>query len=82
MPLICLTGCAAPKFPADFIYEIDLKTRTCGMYQIVDHKNIRIEYVRDVDPGLCPTVFGFSSSEMPGVLDWVRDRIKELSSAN
>ena len=76
MPLICLTACGVPKFPADHVYEVDLVTRVCGQYKIVDHERMLFEFEKELTPEECPIVFGFKTGDVPYVMDWVRDRIK------
>lgn len=73
---ICLIGlsvsCCAGlrKFPTETVIEYDNKNKVCGQYKIVDFENLKFEFVGDIP---CPSIFGFTSKDMPKVLDWQKD---------
>lgn len=68
---LIVMGCAGLKpFPVRTLIEYDNKFKVCGMYEIVDLENLKYEYVKDIP---CPSVFGFSSKDVPKVLDWAKD---------
>lgn len=69
-----LSGCAGLRpFPAKYLIEYDSKHKVCGQYEIVDAENFKFKYIKDIP---CPSVFGFSESDIPKVNNWVRDAIK------
>lgn len=69
--LLLLTSCAGLKpFPTSTLYEYDAQYKVCGQYQITDPANLKFAYVKDVP---CPSIFGFNSSDIPKVLNWVQD---------
>ncbi len=69
--LIFLTGCAGLKaFPTSKLVEYDGKKKVCREYRIIDPVNLKFEYVKNI---ACPSVFGFTSSDIPKVLDWAED---------
>ncbi len=71
LPLTCSMACAGLKpFPERYLYEYDAKNKVCGQYQIVDQQNLKYEYVKDLP---CPSLFGFTSRQIPNVLNWARD---------
>jgi hypothetical protein len=78
--VLFLSGCEnSPKFPAKFIYEVDLDNKVCGQYEVIDPVKMKVQHYRDLDISYCNGVFGFSSHEIPKVLDWgddVRDWAK------
>lgn len=66
-----LTGCASLKpFPTKYVYEYDRKNKVCGQYRITDPEHLKVEYEKDIP---CIDIFGFSSSDIPKVLDWAED---------
>lgn len=68
---VMLSGCSGIKpFPADHIIEYDRKNKVCGSYKIVDPEHLKVQYEKDVP---CPDVFGFSSKDIPKILDWAQD---------
>ncbi len=72
--VIYLMGCAGLRpFPEKYIYEFDPKEPICGQYQIVDEANLKYEWVRDIPFKQCPAIFGFTSKQIPNVLNWGRD---------
>lgn len=71
LTVIVLSGCSGLKpFPADHIIEYDRKNKVCGYYKIVDPEHFKVEYEKDIP---CPDVFGFSSKDMPNILNWAQD---------
>lgn len=76
--LATLNGCASiPKFPAQYVYEVDLKANVCGQYKVVNYEKITLDHVADLPLSACDGVFGFSASTISPVLNWMRDRIVE-----
>jgi hypothetical protein len=63
-------------FPAKYIWEVDLKSNACGQYEIVDPKALKFKHIKDWPIEKCDGVFGFSTTEIPRVLDWCSDMIK------
>lgn len=59
-----------PKFPTDTLIEYDNKHKVCGQYKITDPEHFKYEYVKDIP---CPAIFGFTSKDIPKVLDWGQD---------
>ena len=71
---ISLVGCAGlKKFPTDRIIEVDMKSKVCGEYKITDAKNLKFKWVRDIPFEQCPSTFGFTSADIPKVLNWAQD---------
>lgn len=72
----CLIGslsCAGlKKFPVDTIIEHDTIHKTCGLYRIVDYEQLKYKYEKEIE---CPDTFGFSSKDIPKVLDWGQDAV-------
>lgn len=81
LPLIFLIalalGSCAQKFPAQFIYEVDLDNQVCGRYKVVDSERLTFEHDSDLPLSSCNGVFGFSSRDISPVLNWTRDAIKQ-----
>ena len=72
--IVVLTSCnESPKFPGKYIYEVDLKSGICGKYEIVNTKEMKVSHVGDFDLKTCHGVFGFSSKDMPKIMDWSAD---------
>lgn len=68
---IFLIGCAGlPPFPTQTLIEYNAKSKVCGQYRITDPEHMKFEYVKDVP---CPSIFGFTSKDIPKVLDWADD---------
>lgn len=68
---LLLSGCAGLKpFPADTLIEYDAKNKVCGEYRITDPENLKFKYVKDIS---CPSIFGFTSRDVPKVLNWATD---------
>lgn len=68
---LLLSACSGlKKFPTDTLIEYDAVNKVCGQYRIVDFENFKFEYVKDI---LCPSTFGFSSKDIPAVLNWAED---------
>lgn len=61
---------SAPKFPTDRIFEVDLNAGVCGEYKIIDFKNLKVRHLKDHPLSKCGGVFGFSTRDIPKVLDW------------
>jgi hypothetical protein len=59
------------------MFEVDVTNNVCGVYDIVDQERILFTHKEDLPLSSCNGVFGFSTSDTPKVIDWVRDRIKE-----
>lgn len=75
-------GCAgAPKFPTDRIWEYDHSAKVCGEYKIVDPKKRQVRWIKDHPASKCQGMFGFSSSDIPDVLEWV-DQMEEHVEKN
>lgn len=71
LTVLALSGCAsAPQFPTDKIVEHPANADVCGLYQIVNFENYTVKYIGDIT---CPAVFGFTASDTPKVLDWMKD---------
>ena len=69
-----ISGCAGlRKFPAKNIWETDMKAGVCGQYEIVDYENFKVRHVKDWPLSKCHGVFGFSTPDIPKVLDWGMD---------
>lgn len=80
LPFLCLTGtlsCSGlKKFPTDKLYEFDPKAQVCAEYQIIDFEKFKFKHVRDIAIDQCPAIFGFTSSDIPIVLQWSEDAIQ------
>ncbi len=75
--ILTLTSCAEmPKFPAKFIYEVDLRSGVCGQYKVTNAERLTFKHVQDLPLEKCDGVFGFSKSEISPVLNWSRDAIQ------
>jgi len=75
-----LVSCSeAPKFPAKYIYEVDLQNDVCGKYEIIDSKKMTVRHVADLSLSQCQGVFGFSSKDIPKIFDWSADVQKMIS---
>lgn len=73
-----LASCASvPKFPADYVYEVDLDNKICGRYKISNFERLNIVHDADLPLSDCNGVFGFSAKKISPVLNWGRDRIQE-----
>lgn len=71
---IVLSGCQSiNKFPAKYIYEVNIKDQTCGQYVITDYESIRYAWDKDLPWESCPITFGLSYTDAPEVLVWARD---------
>lgn len=69
-----LSSCAGlKKFPTDTLIEYDSKLVVCRQYRVVDYENFKFEYVKNI---VCPSVFGFTESDVPKVLNWMSDSEK------
>lgn len=69
-----LSACSGLRpFPTDTLIEYDARFKVCGQYKIVDPENFKFQYVKDIP---CPSVFGFTSQDVPKVLDWAADAKK------
>lgn len=70
--LLVLSGCAGlRKFPAKYVYENDLKGGVCGQFEITATRpKLQFKHVKDLPASYCGGVFGFSTGDMPKVLDW------------
>lgn len=67
-------SCAGLKpFPTKTLLEFDPKEPICAEYRIVDEENLKYEWVKDIPFKQCPAIFGFSSRDIPKVLDWGQD---------
>lgn len=76
--LLSLSGCATLRpFPAKYLYEIDTIYGVCGKYVIVDPETLQYDYVEDLPLFQCNGVFGFSTEDIPKVLDWSEEAIKK-----
>lgn len=73
---LALVSCGDP-FPAKFMYEIDIKNQTCGVYKIIDEERVLVEHFEDRPLSACDGVFGFSTEDTPKVMNWTRDVIKD-----
>lgn len=74
---IALSGCSGlRKFPSDRLWEFDARENVCAEYRITDPEGFRFVHVRDVPRDKCPSIFGFTTVEIPKVLDWGRDAVK------
>lgn len=60
----------APKFPTDRIFEVDLDSKICGEYQLVDPKKYEFRHIKDHALSRCNGVFGFQTPDIPKVLRW------------
>ena len=79
MPLlVCsIVSCAGlKKFPTERVWEYDRKAQVCGEYEILDYDpRLRFRHVRDVPLSQCPAIFGFTSSDIPKILNWAEDAV-------
>lgn len=81
LSLSVLASCSKlEKFPSDFIYEADVKFQVCGKWKIVDHERLLVEHVEDLPLSVCDGMFGFSSADMPKVLNWSRAAIDKIKN--
>lgn len=72
--IVSVVSCAGLKpFPTSTLYEFDNKNQVCGEYKIVDPENFKFQYVRDYPLAKCPAIFGFNSTDVAPVLDWLKD---------
>lgn len=69
---VVLSSCAGlKKFPAKYVYEVDLGNKVCGQYEITAYRpKLQFKHANDLSLNSCNGVFGFSTSDMPKVLDW------------
>lgn len=66
-----LINCSQTKpFPTDKLIEYDQVNKVCGQYKIINFDTLQFKYVKDIP---CPPVFGFTESDIPNVLNWIRD---------
>jgi hypothetical protein len=73
---VTLVNCASlKKFPAEYLYEVDMDNKVCGEYKVVDSERLLFEHVRDLPINSCNGVFGFSDKKIGPVLNWGRDAI-------
>lgn len=73
---LLLSGCAGlPQFPTKYIYEFDPKTPVCAQYEITNYETLTYKWVMDIPFAQCPALFGFTSTDVPKVLDWGRNAI-------
>ncbi len=64
-------SCAGLKpFPTKDVFEYDAKLKVCRQYVITDAEHFKFEYVKNI---ACISIFGFSSKDIPKVLDWGQD---------
>lgn len=70
-----LSACSGlRKFPTKYVYEVDLKDKVCGQYEITQVRpELAFRYVKDMSLDACNGVYGFSTRDMPDVLDWLDD---------
>lgn len=74
LQLLFLTACQGLKpFPTTKLLEYDNKNQVCGEYLITDPENFKFQHVKDYALKDCPAIFGFSSSDVPNVIDWAKD---------
>lgn len=80
---LILGGCSGqlPKFPADFIYEVDVQNKVCGKYPIIDHENLKVGDPTELPLSECNGVFGFASTDIAPVLDWSENAIEKAKKA-
>lgn len=72
--LTFLTGCAGLKpFPTKELYEFDPRSKVCALYTIVDEEKMQWQWVRDIPAENCVSIFGFKTSDIPNVINWVMD---------
>lgn len=77
LSIAIISGCAkAPIFPAKYLWEVDVKNQACGQYELIDQKALKFKHIKDWPLDKCEGVFGFSTSDIPKVLDWCADMIK------
>lgn len=71
-------GCAGlDPFPADRLWEVDLRSKNCGEYVISQSgENLSFRHLKDHPLSECPNVFGFSAKDIPKVIDWSEDAIR------
>lgn len=76
---ISLSACASlPKFPTDYVYEVDIANKVCGRYKITNYQTLQFAHDKDLPLSACDGVFGFSSDKISPVLNWARDRAIEV----
>ena len=74
--IVILSGCSkVPVFPSKYIWEVDIKSGVCGQYEIIDPKNFKSKHIKDWPIAKCDGVFGFSTSDIPKVLNWCSDMV-------
>jgi len=81
LSLLVSCGGKLPKFPAEYIYEVDLTNKACGKYKIVNAETLQFEFIEDMPLSACNGVFGFSSDNIAPVLDWSRKAIEEAKKS-
>lgn len=64
-----LSACAGmPKFPSKDLIEYDAKLFVCRHYRIVKFDPFQFDGGEIIK---CPSVFGFTSTDVPKVLDYI-----------
>lgn len=72
--MVILEGCAGLRpFPTKTLIEYDARHKVCGQYEIVDAETFKFKYIKDIP---CVSIFGFSETDIPKVLNWARDAQK------
>lgn len=67
-----------PHFPEVFFYEIQLDSKICGKYALVDEKRVLFEHVEDLAWDKCPRIlFGLVPQDAASVTDWSRTVIRK-----
>lgn len=75
--VLALSACSGLKpFPTQTLYEFDTKDHVCGVYKITNAETFQFAHVKDLPLAQCPAIFGFSSGDIPKVLDWSRDAVQ------
>lgn len=70
---VLLLSCAGlKKFPTDKLIFYDVKANLCTEYKIIDFEHFKVSPQGDVK---CPAVFGFTSEDIPKVLNWMDDAL-------
>lgn len=77
---VVLTACASDPFPAQYIYNVDVKKKVCDEFIITDQENLKMKFNKAIEYNQCPAVFGFTSKDTSLVLDWMRRNKKKLEA--
>ena len=70
--LSCQTFKSADDFPAKYYYEVDLKNKFCGRWEILNGKTVNAFNDNNMPMSECDGVIGFKYDEFAKVQRWIR----------